>query len=180
MFYFITQFFRRSPATPANNATLPLSPSGAYTPGNLFASGDLMVNIVARWVRRSIDRSIVDIVGYVRVHQRGRNLSIRCKQTTNLADQSSEVRRLDFDGNIDEVHRVSSLWSRRATLNERISSHEDLCRTWKTTDLCISMWLWRDTDRRLIPTNVNLIPLNTLSGRANVGELRTRLIRSTI
>jgi hypothetical protein len=46
MFYFITQFFRRSTTntTPAN-ATLPINPISGYAPGNLFAKGDLLVII---------------------------------------------------------------------------------------------------------------------------------------
>ena len=44
MFYFITQFFRRSPTNPsANNGTMPINPSGGvYSPGNLYAQGELM------------------------------------------------------------------------------------------------------------------------------------------
>ncbi|CAF2523828.1 unnamed protein product [Rotaria sp. Silwood2] len=43
MFYFITQFFRRSPTnnTPGN-ATIPVNVNSGYTPGNLFAHGDLL------------------------------------------------------------------------------------------------------------------------------------------
>ena len=44
MFYFITQFFRRSPTNPGgNNATMPINPAGGvYSPGNLYGSGELM------------------------------------------------------------------------------------------------------------------------------------------
>ena len=47
MIYFVTRFFRR-PATvnPIGNETLPINPSIpniAYTSGNLYASGDLLV-----------------------------------------------------------------------------------------------------------------------------------------
>jgi hypothetical protein len=46
MFYFITQFFRRSPTNnTANNATLPTNLNKGYAPGNLFAKGDLLVII---------------------------------------------------------------------------------------------------------------------------------------
>ncbi len=46
MFYFITQFFRRSPTNnTATNATLPTNPISGYIPGNLFAKGDLLVRI---------------------------------------------------------------------------------------------------------------------------------------
>lgn len=44
MFYFITSFFRRSPTnSTGNNGTMPLNPQGGtYSPGNLYANGDLM------------------------------------------------------------------------------------------------------------------------------------------
>lgn len=46
IFYFITQFFRRSPTnTPATNATLPLNPNTGFIPGNLFPKGELLVRI---------------------------------------------------------------------------------------------------------------------------------------
>jgi hypothetical protein len=49
MIYFVTRFFRR-PATinPTGNGTLPIissTPNVAYTPGNLYKSGDLLVRI---------------------------------------------------------------------------------------------------------------------------------------
>jgi hypothetical protein len=48
IFYFITQFFRRSPTnTPASNETLSVNPKNAYAQGNLFAKGDLLVRIVS-------------------------------------------------------------------------------------------------------------------------------------
>ena len=44
MFYFVTQFFRRSPTNnPTGNATLPTNPNTGYIPGNLFLHGDLLV-----------------------------------------------------------------------------------------------------------------------------------------
>ncbi len=44
MFYFITQFFRRSSTNPSTaNTTLPANPTTGYAPGNLFAHGDLLV-----------------------------------------------------------------------------------------------------------------------------------------
>lgn len=46
MFYFVTQFFRRSPTNNlATNATLSTIPNTGYVPGNLFAKGDLLVII---------------------------------------------------------------------------------------------------------------------------------------
>jgi hypothetical protein len=49
MIYLVTRFFRR-PATvnPTKNDTLPINPTipnAAYTPGNLYMSGDLLVRI---------------------------------------------------------------------------------------------------------------------------------------
>jgi hypothetical protein len=49
MIYFVTKFFRRPTAVhPNGNETLPINPSIsniAYTPGNLYTSGDLLVRI---------------------------------------------------------------------------------------------------------------------------------------
>nr|ACF75522.1 cleft lip and palate associated transmembrane [Philodina roseola] len=44
MFYFITQFFRRSPTNPpGQNETMPVNPKGGtYSPGNLYANGEPM------------------------------------------------------------------------------------------------------------------------------------------
>ncbi len=52
MIYFVTRFFRQ-PTTvhPTENKTLPIvssNPNGAYTPGNLYKSGDLLVRLVLR------------------------------------------------------------------------------------------------------------------------------------
>ncbi|CAF1562357.1 unnamed protein product, partial [Adineta steineri] len=44
MFYFVTQFFRRSPASnTAGNSTLSTNLNSGFTPGNLYANGDLLV-----------------------------------------------------------------------------------------------------------------------------------------
>ncbi|CAF0977717.1 unnamed protein product [Adineta steineri] len=43
MFYFVTQFFRRSPASnTAGNSTLSTNLNNGFTPGNLYANGDLL------------------------------------------------------------------------------------------------------------------------------------------
>ena len=46
MFYFITQLFRYSPTTnTTGNVTLPNNPNNGFKPGNLFATGELLVSI---------------------------------------------------------------------------------------------------------------------------------------
>jgi hypothetical protein len=46
MFYFVTQFFRRSPtSTTPTNTTLSTISNTGYTPGNLLAKGELLVII---------------------------------------------------------------------------------------------------------------------------------------
>jgi hypothetical protein len=50
MIYFVTRFFRRpTTVNPIGNETVPIIPSipnVAYTPGNLYKSGDLLVRLV--------------------------------------------------------------------------------------------------------------------------------------
>jgi hypothetical protein len=46
IFYFITQFFRRSPTNnTTGNLTSPTNPNSGYTPGNLYPNGELLVMI---------------------------------------------------------------------------------------------------------------------------------------
>jgi hypothetical protein len=47
MFYFVTQFFRRSPTNPTTgNATLAINPTSGYKPGNLYGNGELLVSVI--------------------------------------------------------------------------------------------------------------------------------------
>ena len=95
MIFLVTRFFRR-PAVPNSTqvttvTTHPSNPNSAFTPGNLYASGDLLVSY-APAIFLALDAHL----GHVHIHQRRISLQVRSIRTSALETGSHQIRRLDL------------------------------------------------------------------------------------